>query len=108
MRMEVPLVALDLDHISIMPTSVSTDPTPQKTPQTTTIGNYQTDRNGRRFHTNKALQPPYRRIKTSFKVLSINRFRVQVPATRRRAAYFLRGTFRTGSLVRVSPSGLAS
>jgi hypothetical protein len=42
-----PLVALDLDPISIMPTSVSSDPTPQKTPQTTTIGNYQTDWNER-------------------------------------------------------------
>jgi hypothetical protein len=42
-----PLVALDLAPISIMPTSVSSDPTPQKTPQTTTIGNYQTDWNER-------------------------------------------------------------
>ena len=37
--------------ISIMPTSVSSDLTPEKTPHTTTIGNYQTDRNGRRFRT---------------------------------------------------------
>ena len=63
-----------------MPTSVSPDPTPQKTPHTTTIGNYQTDRNGRRFRTNKGLQPPYRHIETSVTVLLINRFRVQVPA----------------------------
>lgn len=53
----------------------SSDPTPQKTPHTTTIGNYQTDRNGRRFRTNKGLQRPHRRIKTGVTLLLINRFR---------------------------------
>jgi len=67
-------------HLSIMPPSISSDPTPQKTPHTTTIGNYQTDRNGRRFRTNKGLRPPDRHIKTGCTVLLINRFRVQVPA----------------------------
>jgi len=32
--------------LRVIPTSVSSDPTPQKTPQTTTDGHYQTDRNG--------------------------------------------------------------
>ena len=44
--MNVPSVALDPDHISNVPTPVSSNPTPQKTPQTTTNGNYQTDMNG--------------------------------------------------------------
>jgi hypothetical protein len=47
--MEVPSVALDPDHISIVLTSASSVPTPQKTPQTTTNGNYQTDGNGQDF-----------------------------------------------------------
>jgi len=66
--------------ISIRPTSVSSDSTPQKTPHTTNIGNYQTDWNERRFRTNKGLQPPYRHIQTGVKVLLNNRFRVLVPA----------------------------
>ena len=74
------LFAHELDAISIMPTSASSVPTPQKTPQTTTIENYQTDRNGRPFRTNNGLQPPHQHITTVVTVLLINRFRVQVPA----------------------------
>ena len=60
--------------------SVASDLTPQKTPQTTTIGNYQTDWNGRRFRTNEELDRPHPHFKTGVTVLLINTFRVQVPA----------------------------